>query len=288
MLNKQMEELDLCIYHANCSDGFGAAWSTWMHYGDDNTEYLPAAYDGTPDEQFWIEKVRGRKVLVFDFCFPRELTEKLHAEAEYFQVIDHHKTAQENMDGLDYCTFDLDHSGARLAWEALHATPTPELVKYVEDADLLRYALQDSKQINTYINARPRKFDVWFELCQNLETREGRIKAAVDGAWMLRYEGNLVKEIIEKQEVWEIMGYEVPVVNTTCFQNQAVGKMARGNHFAASYFVRGGVAVWSLRSGKDGVDVGEVGRYFGGGGHPTSAGFNIPTDRIDFNKKKLV
>lgn len=34
---------DLCIYHGNCDDGFGAAWAIWMKWGND-VAYVPATY----------------------------------------------------------------------------------------------------------------------------------------------------------------------------------------------------------------------------------------------------
>lgn len=32
------------LYHANCPDGFGAAWAAWMALGSADVNYLPCAY----------------------------------------------------------------------------------------------------------------------------------------------------------------------------------------------------------------------------------------------------
>lgn len=33
----------VCIYHANCSDGFGAAWALWKCYPD--ADFYPVLYN---------------------------------------------------------------------------------------------------------------------------------------------------------------------------------------------------------------------------------------------------
>jgi hypothetical protein len=47
----------LVIYHANCIDGFTAAWAAWRKFGDD-TEYVPASYGDAPPD------VAARDVLI--------------------------------------------------------------------------------------------------------------------------------------------------------------------------------------------------------------------------------
>lgn len=34
---------DLCIYHGNCDDGFGAAWAIWKRWGNE-VAYIPGVY----------------------------------------------------------------------------------------------------------------------------------------------------------------------------------------------------------------------------------------------------
>jgi hypothetical protein len=37
----------IVIYHANCVDGWVAAWAAWRLYGDADTEYVPLHGDVT-------------------------------------------------------------------------------------------------------------------------------------------------------------------------------------------------------------------------------------------------
>ena len=63
-------------------------------------------------------------------------------------VLDHHKTAMEELQPLlddpesgITGVFDMGRSGAALAWQYLaNKKPLPELLQYVEDRDLWRFA----------------------------------------------------------------------------------------------------------------------------------------------------
>ena len=64
-----MRTENLVIYHADCPDGFGAAYAAWRHFGA-TASYSPAQY-GRPIAR---ESLIGRRVFVFDFSFsPAEL-----------------------------------------------------------------------------------------------------------------------------------------------------------------------------------------------------------------------
>jgi nanoRNase/pAp phosphatase (c-di-AMP/oligoRNAs hydrolase) len=100
----------LVIYHGNCPDGFTAAWVTARKLGD--VELLAAKYGDDPP----LEEATGRRVVIVDFSYPREKLEQLHATGSLL-VLDHHKTAEADLQGLPYCVFDMQRSGARLAWD---------------------------------------------------------------------------------------------------------------------------------------------------------------------------
>ncbi len=60
----------ICIYHANCMDGFGAAWTVFQKFGHD-CEFLPAQYgDEIPD-------VTGKDVYMVDFSYKLDVIEKM-------------------------------------------------------------------------------------------------------------------------------------------------------------------------------------------------------------------
>lgn len=257
----------IVIYHANCTDGFTAAWCAWLKYGD-SAEYIPAQYGDKPPD------VIGQDVLVLDFSYPRQVLVEMRAAARSLRVIDHHKTAQADLEGLDFCTFDMTRSGAGLAWDVLHGGARPLLVDYVEDRDLWRWALQRSREVSAYIAIQPHTFEAWDDLCCAVDA--GAPDVADRGAVALR----VVEQYVERRKgdvaLAIVGGNTVPCVNTTFAHSELIGELAKGHPFAVGWFQRSdGQFIYSLRSRGD-FDVSEVARAYGGGGHRAAAGFSVP------------
>ena len=55
--------------------------------------------------------------------------------------------------------------------------------------------------------------------------------------------------------------------------------MAQGQPFAVCYWDTLQGRVFSLRSTDDGMDVSEIAKQYGGGGHRNAAGFTVSLDR---------
>jgi hypothetical protein len=73
-----------------------------------------------------------------------------------------------------------------------------------------------------------------------------------------------------------IGGYRVPVANLPYTMASDAGhEMAKGKPFAACYWDTPKGRVFSLRSSDDGVDVSEVAKQYGGGGHCNASGFTV-------------
>jgi oligoribonuclease NrnB/cAMP/cGMP phosphodiesterase (DHH superfamily) len=102
-------------------------------------------------------------------------------------VLDHHKTAQEALsnwtdkpENLEI-VFDMNRSGAGITWDYFSASHDdlplrPPLIDYVEDRDIWKFALSDSKIINSVIGIEPLDFDNYDGLNQLLLVEPKRIK----------------------------------------------------------------------------------------------------------------
>ena len=112
--NELKDEPVVVIYHSGCYDGFCAAWIFWRQFP--KAEFVPANYGDDPPD------VRGKSVFVVDFSYPRETLLRMNEESSSLVVLDHHRTAQKDLEGLDFCTFDMTKSGGRLAWEFIYGT----------------------------------------------------------------------------------------------------------------------------------------------------------------------
>lgn len=278
---------DLCIYHGNCDDGFAAAYAVWKRFGDE-VEYLPWQYgqDGSPD-------VDGKDVLIVDFSFKKEEMAALADRAARIIVLDHHKTAEAELadftklqcvggpfekrhadrllSGVGVC-FDMEKSGCRLAWEYCfgNATP-PDWFAAVEDRDLWRFALRDTKEICIAIRSLPREFDLW-----DMFTAE---RLANDGVAIRRYVDMIVGNICDTAFEEEIAGHRVPVAACSYdFVSEVAHELLNRNPaapFAACVVRSYDGTTYSLRSMDDRMDVSEIAKAKGGGGHRNAAGFRV-------------
>lgn len=270
----------LVIYHANCQDGHTAAWVMrgWFEARGIEAEYFAATY-APEGKRVELPEVRMRDVWMVDFCTSREQLIEIKANARSFVVLDHHKTAQAACEGLDFCTFDMERSGAMLAWNhcwpggtSWGLRPAPWIVEYVQDRDLWRFVLPQSKEVNAYLQSRELTFENW-DRCDGMKVGD----AALLGRGALDYIERYVREMKLQARRATFAGHaDVPIVNAPYISiSELVGAMAEGVPLAVGWFQNAqGKYVYSLRSRGD-FDVSALAKQFGGGGHKNAAGFTV-------------
>jgi nanoRNase/pAp phosphatase (c-di-AMP/oligoRNAs hydrolase) len=259
------------LYHAGCPDGFGSAWSFYKKYGT-KAEYIPVRHGDLPPD------VTGKTVFIVDFSYPRTILEEMHAAAESLTVIDHHITAQESLHGLDYCHFDMSHSGAYLSWAFLFGEEdVPLLIRYIEDRDLWKWQLPSAEQILSAIDSYDKSFSTWDSLNEKLDEPHSRswFKLHIEGSAILRYNKQLIERLKKKEHTVKIGDDTIRAVNSPFFQSEIGAQLSRGEKYAAVYYYDGEKYVFSLRSDEDGENVSVVAKKFGGGGHKKASGFSV-------------
>ena len=280
-------ETPLVIYHANCWDGFCAAWIAKKALG--NIEPFPANYGSEPPD------VTSRVVYVLDFSYSREAMERIVTSARRTVVLDHHKTAMSALEGLHQpetgidVWFDMTKSGCRMTWEwfwlmefrdmSIEQRPFPALVRqdrapwlvdYTEDRDLWRHALPETEAINAALRSYPLSFDLWDQFAQ----KDPISTLAYEGRAIRRAERQIVETHVRNAKEIDFDGHQILSVNATVLFSEIAGELSKGRPFGACYFDRkDGKRQWSLRSDDDGVDVSAIAKLHGGGGHAHAAGF---------------
>ncbi|HEY6537757.1 MAG TPA: phosphoesterase [Candidatus Dormibacteraeota bacterium] len=255
----------LVIYHGDCPDGFGAAFAAWKRYGDD-ADYVPVSHGDPPP------KTRGRHVLMADFAYDRSTTERMAEGSASLVVLDHHRSAASDLADLPYCVFDMDRSGAVMAWQYLHEEAVPALLQYVQDRDLWRHAMPESAEVSAALRAHDFDFKTW----DSIDVEQLR----VEGRALLRYQHRMVERVAAHALMVDILGTVVPTVNSSVLQSEIGDVLAAGHPFAGVWWQGSGDAArWSLRSTPGGVDVSLIAARYGGGGHRTAAGFKGPVPR---------
>ena len=176
-------EVDVVIYHADCADGFAAAWALHQRYGD-KASYQPLHYDAPLDE----EALRGKRVLMVDVHMDRDRIESLQNACQSFLLIDHHKTALDKLEGLECCYLDMSRSGAGLAWDlAFPDRPRPPLIELAETRDLWKWERNpDAKALCRPMDALPNDFQAWTEFNERLSSPSDYLRLLDEAAVMLR------------------------------------------------------------------------------------------------------
>ena len=216
---------DLVLYHAECADGFGAAWALWKRFP--SAQFIPVKHGYPPPAG-----LAGRRVLIVDFSYPREILERIAAEAKALTVLDHHITAAKALAGLPYAHFDQKKSGAVLAWEWAHQAPAPWLLQYVQDKDLWQWVLPGSREISAALASYPLEFSVWDTLQQEILEAEGRA--------ILRYENELVGKLVAEAVLVSFHGETVPAVQSAVLTSQIGERLSSRHPFCLMWHDRDG------------------------------------------------
>lgn len=289
------------MYHAGCVDGFCSALLLKMYF--DTFEnvfdvlYIPMHY-GTPIPKEQLHK--DDEVYLVDFSFKRKEMYELSRLVTFIRVIDHHKTAEYELKnlGLENANvyFDSNRSGAKLTEDWIEsiknakallwregvgllppATDCSKLVAYVQDRDLWKHELLDTKEISAFLKVYSFDFDAWEILYNKFEERLPLIIAS--GATILEINKQQIgKAVNDAQNIDFPIGTasrRVKIVNTTVHESEIGNELCQQHDipFSVTWKQRKDFKfVYSLRSIGD-FDVSNIAKAYGGGGHKNAAGF---------------
>ncbi len=288
------------VWHGNCHDGVTALFAALE--ADPDAEQYEGRYDAAPE----LERLRGRDVVFVDFCWKPPVMAEVRRVARSVLVLDHHAIAMQEMTAVGgsfidmgkwsppftwarhlqnaqqdifegahdtiYLLFDMERSGAGLAWDFFHPTRArPPLIDYVEDRDLWRFRLPYSREVHAACGS----YALTLAERRALMTRPiGSLMN--EGTSILRYHDKLVASAAQHAGRETIGGHEVPSIACPVIEiaSDLGHVLAKGQPFAAIHVDRAdGSRVYQLRSTPEGLDVGAIAAQHGGGGHRNAAGF---------------
>lgn len=261
------------LYHGNCPDGFGGAYAAWKKFGDSAEYHSLSRTSPRP------ETLNDAEVYFIDFCYPQEVMDEYVAQAGRSVMLDHHKGVEDVIRSMPEYVYDADKSGASIAWEYFHSgEPMPKLLQYVEDDDLFRFALPDTKAVIGYLAVQPHTFELWDAIAHDLEHPEHAPKFLEKLHTYREYFDLLVEYTASRAKPVLFEGHEVYLVTVTPLKPfvSAVGNALRTKHppFALlAHAFPGGMRV-SMR-GDGSVDLTKIAQKYGGNGHPSSAAFSL-------------
>lgn len=286
------------VYHDNCYDGFGAMWAVRRYmeseYDHRQVNYQPAAYGVDYD-------FKDSMVLYVDFCPQRETLERI-SEKNLVIVLDHHKTAKEATSGLPlldrkfssyvkmldegktgvFCKFDMEQSGAGMAYRYFHGDDVCPMIKYIEDRDLWRFAYAESRAFHNYMLSQKFDYDTWTKV--HTETTEpwGLDEILAKGTSIQEYNQQLVANICKNASIHQTDRYKYGYINTNSHWSEV------GEHMIKEYGLDVSIGLTvdfklgqikgSIRSRPE-IDITPLAQKFGGGGHKNACGFTVSISR---------
>ena len=300
--------------HSHCTDGLVAAsimkYSLQMKHNIE-PEVIFVIYD---KEQEALEKANidsETTIYCVDFAFNRETTLELCKKADKVYVLDHHKTAYENLEGLSnshynfYLTYDVNKSGASivndfcrthlLIGKNLKLTQQNiinHIVGMVEDRDLWKFKLKDSKEFAEYVFAyvEPNDIKKMTEILFNFNFDKLKTICKL-GSTIMEYKNNIIEKKLKSYVpvYFHVNNTKLLIINET--QPDLVSQL--GNELCKKYDVP--ICLYKISGSESSselsvalsfrsmdhlepVDV--IARLFNGGGHRNAAAGVCSLDRF--------
>lgn len=283
----------LCLYHDDCPDGLGAAWALSKRFPD--AEFQSVRYNEP------APAVAGRIVYVVDFCYPLDVLLEMASLAEELHVFDHHKGMDDTIHAFNHAlhawgfpsdkyrgVFDNTRSGAKLTWEQLMPEYlVPTVLEHISDRDLWTFELEDTKAVMAGLGTYEMSLRVWDNLFRWTPEDANAIDSAhLAGVDMLESEGRPILRKMQQdinrirsrcERTIELGGHTVPLINAPrTLISEILEQASEGQPFAVGYFDGPDFREYSLRSTKGvGMDLIELTKSLGGGGHKHAAGFRV-------------
>lgn len=294
-------------YHFPCVDGIFSALSAHLHFegtsADVRFQPLTVYTKLSPDD---MNLLGDETVYMLDFTGPPGFAIQLAQRCREVIVLDHHKTAMEDIGPAERrpanlkVTFDMERSGATIARD--HFQPSldesvDKMVRMVEDGDLWRWKIADSKPFYAGLSATELNFD-WTENPGIFDTLIALdVAAIVDAGKTIQREQDLqIKARLE--DSFEISFEEVDPTWGSCMAVRADGlqhlRSEIGNQLAQKSVTAGlrGISCvayvepamgdaekikLSFRGVGD-EETTHITRLFGGGGHAKASSCIVGVD----------
>lgn len=265
------------IYHAHCIDGFGSAMV--LKRAMPQIELHPGIYGHEPPD------VKDQNVYIVDFSYKREIIKEMLTTAASVTIIDHHKTAIEDLQGLSHPNlvkiFDQSMSGAGLTFKTFYPSePVPAMIQHIQDRDLWKFELENTNEVCAFLYSLD--FDInqwlaynfWAKFVDDLVLQQGR-------ALVRQRKKDITSALKRVPQMVTIGGWKIPCLNVQpSISSEVCQGLAHNFPFAASYSDTHNKRIFSLRSNKDGADVAYIADLYGGGGHKHAAGFSIDLESM--------
>ncbi|MDF1582207.1 MAG: DHH family phosphoesterase [Methyloprofundus sp.] len=263
------------FYHAECMDGYAAAWAAWKAFGN-KASYKPVRHH-MPMPTF----PEGAELYILDFCYPLDVLLAAAQRASKIVVLDHHISAQKEFEAHEKqaalpsnleVNFIQAHSGCMIAWQYFQGDlEPPVLLLHIEDHDLWRHKLPKTEAISKALYMHlPLNFAAFEKIKLPTLEREGVV--------LLKQQKLNVSRLLKTRHKVTLNNIAGLAVNAPAMFSSDLGhELAElSGTFGLTYSYHGQRQCYDcgLRSISE-FNVAELAQHFGGGGHKNASGFRV-------------
>lgn len=288
---KTIIKQDIVVYHDNCSDGYtAAAIATLDGFGSANrySSLIPGDYT----KPIPLEVLAGKNVCFVDYSCSAVNMLLILDVAKSVTVIDHHIGVHEELAAIIHPNFnyiyDINKSGAQLAWNYFIDFDEPFFVTLIGDRDLWKKEYEESDILSIALRTEGHNVDSIRDILESDVSHFGRhgrtaTMALIDkGVNYKKYHDKMVQDIAEhafEERLDDDNDTEVLKVNCPLGLMSDVGAILAKKSpsgVAWLYYELGDSTKHSLRvSAESDYDAATYAKSNGGGGHTKAAGWNV-------------
>lgn len=275
------------IYHANCSDGFGAAYIA-RHYSQLNAlpnnsgkiRLIPYSH-----KDKIADFLENQNIVFIDCCYERNDLLHVKEVANKVLVLDHHDTVDRGCGDLDFVHLDRTRSGVRLAWNFFFFEQIiPVQFLHIEDRDLFRFSLDYTKFFCAALDSYEMSFDVWDQYF-SIDMSESHYAMHIQiGRSIIRYKETIIRQLTKNSHKIDFFGYLAVWCNVPFPLHSDAGNFLKETLPDCKFSICIGIEdldiiYLSFRSLN--FNVLEIVESLGGGGHPNAAGCRITREKFN-------
>jgi oligoribonuclease NrnB/cAMP/cGMP phosphodiesterase (DHH superfamily) len=265
------------IFHHDDLDGICSAAIVNSYYNKEDCNFISVNYK----HPFPIKLVsKGEKVIIVDFSLKdNKEFNKLLDITKNVVWIDHHKTAIEKFKGIEVPGIRKDGTaGCVLTWKYFYPNKkVPKLVDMLGDHDVWdfsKYAKEDLERLQCGImlyntNPESSNWNMWLkDKTLNLLLNQGDIA--------LKYRTAFYRDLVQEYSFRaKFAGYDTVYCNAGLNGSQIFDSLKKDYDIMLTFIFDGEKFNISLYTEKEDIDVSEIAKKHGGGGHKGAAGFNV-------------
>lgn len=287
------------IYHKQCFDGYTGFY---LFLKSKNWTPKPIVYPDIPSTKYVPENIDGKNIISIDVAYSPNIIEEICKKANHYTFIDHHKTNINEIKNLAKkynnlsVIYNNDESGSSLTWKTFFPERVmPRFVSYIKDNDIGKWEIKETYdfiaalEVNFSLEPDFKILKHWDNLLNDSYLDELIKKGNIYN----EYKNYLIKKnkidikmfpsknLVIKNSLLDKVGkYKVGVVMKGCPSPSLVGKYVMDNYedldFCIIWFYNLNKNSYSLSLRSRTVDVGEIAKLLGGGGHKLASGCSLP------------